>query len=50
MAWKVNIEKGGKKDCLFYGEKTTDEDKDRRNQQLREQGYKILSCYKVKKI
>lgn len=50
MPWKVNYEKDGKKDSLYYGNKTTEDDKARRNQKLKDAGYKILSQYEVKKI
>lgn len=50
MFWKVNYEKDNKKDCLFYGDLVTKKQKNRRNKDLRENGYKILSCYKVKQI
>lgn len=49
MFWKVNYEKDNKRDCLFYGELITEEEKKERIKKLKDNGYKILSCYKVKR-
>ncbi len=48
MFWKVNYEKDSQKDCLYYGGATTNEQKNMRNKKLKENGFKILNCYKVK--
>lgn len=50
MPWKVNYEKNGKIESLYYGNLVTVEEKKIRLKKLRELGCKILSCYKVKKI
>lgn len=50
MFWKVNYEKDGKKDSLYYGGLVTNNEKKRRNEKLKKYGYKIISCYPVKKI
>jgi hypothetical protein len=48
--WEVIYEKDGRRDCLFYGGKTTEEDKNRRIENLIENGYKVLNCCKVKSM
>lgn len=50
MYWKINYLYDGKKDCLFYGGKITEEDKQSKINKLKESGFKILSVYKVKKM
>lgn len=50
MFWKVNYEYKGKKDAMWYGGAVTKEEKNNRLKKLKELGFNILSCYKVKKM
>jgi len=48
--WKVNYEKDGKQDNMYFGGATTKEEKNRRIRQLKDNGFNILSCYQVKNM
>jgi hypothetical protein len=48
MFWKVNYEKDGKKDCLYFGGGTTEEQRKERLALMEIYGFKVLSCYPVK--
>lgn len=50
MIWKVKYENKGKVDYLWYGGLVSENEKEKRNNKLKENGYIILSCDIVNKI